>query len=146
MLRRVNGPLASRLQRRGQRRLLVLATLVNAGIVGVAMCSVGDRPALMGLAAVPYFVSMWLLNLALRGIFELSDERLDEHQIAVRNHGYKAAYGLTLVFLVVVVTASSVASLDRIGTFAVAATAFLVSALAPRMITAWILEDVDDQD
>lgn len=146
MFRQVNSGFARRLQHRAPRRCIVLATLVNAASVGVVMLSAGDNPLWMGLAAVPYFLTAFLLNLSLGGIFELSDERLDEHQVGTRNGGYKTAYALTLVFLVVVVTTSSVLDLGRIETFAVAATSFLICALAPRLITAWIAEDFNEQD
>jgi len=43
-----------------------------------------------------------------------------------------------------VVTVAAGADLGRIATFSTAAVAFLVSALAPRLITAWTLEDQDD--
>ena len=87
-----------------------------------------------------------MLNLSLRGIFELDDELLDEHQIAVRNGSYKSAYGFALVFLVVITTIAIGLSLERRIAFAVAAFAFLISALAPRLVAAWWLEDNDERE
>ena len=121
MFRQVNGPLADKLQRRGRRRAIVVATLASAILVGVAISAGGDRIVFMALASIPFWLCMLLLNLSLRGIFELSDARLDEHQIAIRNLAYKTAYGFTLVFLVIVVTVAAVIDLGRVPTFSVAA-------------------------
>ncbi|MDJ0652804.1 MAG: hypothetical protein QNJ40_01510 [Xanthomonadales bacterium] len=146
MFRQVNSAFADRLQRRNRRRPIVVATLLSAVLIGLALNAGGDRIVFVALASLPYWLCMHLLNLSLRGIFELSDERLDEHQVAVRNNAYKTAYGFALVFMVVLVTVASVLDLDRPGTFAVAAFAFLTCALAPRMIAAWSLEDNHDVD
>jgi hypothetical protein len=144
MLRQVNGSLADKLQRRGRRRLIVIASIASALLLGAAISSGADRIAFWMLACVPFWLCMLLLNLSLRGIFELDDARLDEHQLAIRNESYKIAYGFTLVFLVLVATAVAAIDLDRIATFSVAAVAFLVSALAPRLIAAWRMDDNDD--
>jgi MFS family permease len=144
MVRQVNSTFADRLQRRGRRRLIVIASVASAVLLGWAVNSGADRIAFWALASVPFWACMMLLNLSLRGIFELDDARLDEHQLALRNGAYKTAYGFTLVFLVLVATVVAAVDLDRIGTFSVAAVAFLVSALAPRLIAAWRMEDVDD--
>ena len=144
MFRQVNSAFADKLQTRSRRRAVVIATLVSALLIGLAMNSGGDRIGFMALASIPFWLCMLLLNFALRGMFELDDGRLDEHQVAVRNQAYKTAYGFTLIFLVLVITVASVADLDRIATFSVAAVAFLISALAPRLITAWRAEDGDD--
>lgn len=144
MLRQVNSSFADKLQRRSLRRLLVAATIGCALLLGMAINSGGDRIGFLVLASIPFWVSMVLLNFSLRGIFELDDERLDEHQVAVRNAAYKTAYGFTLVFLVLVVTVAAALDLDRIETFAVAAVAFMISAVAPRLITAWQAEDQYD--
>ena len=144
MFRQVNSTFADKLQPRGRRRGIVIATLVSALVIGLAIDAGSDRVAFMALAAVPFWLCALLLNLSLRGIFELGEERLDEHQVAIRNNAYKRAYGFTLVFLVIVVTVAAGADLGRSANFAVAAVAFLVSALAPRLIAAWTLEDPDD--
>ena len=144
MFRQVNSTFADKLQARSRRRVIVLATVASALLVGAALNSGGDRIGFMALASIPFWLCMFLLNLSLRGIFELRDEHLDEHQVAVRNNAYKRAYGFTLIFLVLVVTVAAGADLGRIATFSTAAVAFLVSALAPRLITAWTLEDQDD--
>ena len=146
LFRQVNSPLADALQSRARRRLMVIIAVASAAAIGAAIYTNGDRFMWMALATLPFWLSVVFLNLSLRGIFELSDDRLDEHQIAVRNHAYKTAYGFTLVFLIVVVTTATGVDLDRPAAFSVAAFAFLTSALAPRLITAWTLEDSDDVD
>lgn len=145
MFRQVNSAFADKLQRRSRRRLIVVVTILSAIGVGAAIASSGDDIVFLGLASMPFWLCMVLLNLSLRGIFELDDSRLDEHQIAVRNDAYKTAYGFTLVFLVLVITVASVIDLDRIRTIAIAATAFFICALAPRLITAWQAEDSHDE-
>ena len=144
MVRQVNSTFADKLQQRSRRRLIVIASIASALLLGAAINTGIDRIAFWALASVPFWVCMVLLNFSLRGIFELDDARLDEHQLAIRNEAYKTAYGFTLVFLVLVVTAVAAIDLDRIETFSAAAIAFLVSALAPRLIAAWRLEDTDD--
>lgn len=146
MFRQVNSAFADRLQQRSRRRLIVVATIAAAIGVGFGIASGGDDIVYVSIASVPFWLCMVLLNLSLRGIFELDDAHLDEHQIAVRNHAYKTAYGFTLVFLVLVVTIASVVELDRIRTFALAASVFLICALLPRLITAWTAENGDDEE
>ena len=146
MFRQVNSAFADKLQLRSRRRLIVIATILSSIGVGAAIRAGGDDIVFVGLASMPFWLCMVLLNFSLRGIFELDDGRLDEHQIAVRNNAYKTAYGFTLIFLILVVTVASVIDLDRINTFAVAATAFLICALAPRLITAWAAEDAHDEE
>jgi FtsH-binding integral membrane protein len=145
MFRQVNSAFADKLQRRSRRRLIVIATIVSAVGIGAAIAAGGDDIVFVALATVPFWLCMVLLNFSLRGIFELDDNRLDEHQIAVRNSAYKSAYGFTLIFLVLVITVASVVDLDRIRTFATAATAFFICALAPRLITAWTAENSHDE-
>lgn len=141
-----NGPLADRLQHRGLRRLIVALTLASALGVAIALYRAGDQILWMLAATLPFWACAFLLNLSLRGIFELGDSHLDEHQVAVRNAAYKRAYGCTLVFLVLVVTTAAAIDAGRIGTFAVAAFAFLTSALAPRLIAAWVMDASDDEE
>lgn len=141
---RANGPLADRLQRRDRRRALVLCTIASALLVGGTIYLAGDRPGWVLLAMVPYVLSAYGLTLSLRGIFELEDGRLDEHQIAVRNRAHRAAHGATLLFLILVVTVVGILDLDRRGLFSLASSAFLIGLLAPRFFAAWLLEDLDD--
>ncbi len=141
---RVNGPLADRLQRQLRRRALVLCTVAGALLVGPMMYLAGDRPGWMLLAVVPYILSAYGLTLSLRGIFELEDGRLDEHQIAVRNRAHRVAHDATLLFLILVVTTAGILDLDRRGLFSLASSAFLLGLLAPRFFAAWNLEDLDD--
>ena len=142
--RQVNSPLADTLQRRSWRRLVVLSSILGALLVAAGIYTGGDRLLWVSLWSIPFWASMYFLNLSLRGIFELSDERLDEHQIGVRNKAYKTAFGYTLVFLITIVIAADVLTLGRVGTFSIAAFAFLTCIMAPRLITAWTLEDSDD--
>ncbi|MEJ2275609.1 MAG: hypothetical protein P8Y01_13735 [Woeseiaceae bacterium] len=144
MVRQVNSTFADKLQRRSRRRMIVIASIASAFLLGAAINTGTDRIAFWALACVPFWACMRLLNFSLRGIFELDDARLDEHQLAIRNEAYKSAYGFTLVFLVLVVTIVAAVDLDRIAMFSVAAVAFFVGALAPRLIAAWRLEDNDD--
>lgn len=144
--RQVNGPLADKLQRRSRRRLIVVLTVLAAAVVGFGIYTRGDRIEWMLLATVPFWSCVVLLNLSLRGIFELRDRNLDEQQIAVRNHAYKTAYGYTLVFMVLIATTAFAIDLDRIAAFSLAAFAFLTCALAPRLYTAWVMDDDDDDD
>ncbi len=137
----VNGPFADRLQSRAARRTLVLATLLGAACVGVAFSNLEDGFWWVVAAAIVFELSILLLILSLRGIFELKDELLDEYQISVRNNAYKKSYGLVLVFLVLLATIAAGMDLPRHSLFGVAVFAFLVSALAPRLMSAWHLED-----
>jgi hypothetical protein len=79
--------------------------------------------------------------MSIRGVFELDDGLLDEYQAALRNRVYRTAYGYTLIFLVLVATTATGLSLERQSAFAVAVFAFLASALAPRMLLAWNMEN-----
>lgn len=144
VFQRVNGPLADRLQRQGRRRALVLCTIASALLVGGAIYLAGDRPGWVLLAMVPYVLSAYGMALSLRGIFDLEDGRLDEHQIAVRNRAHRVAHGATLFFLMLVVTVVGILDLDRRGLFSLASSAFLLGLLAPRFFAAWLLEDLDD--
>lgn len=137
----VNGPFADRLQNKAARRTLVLATLLGAACVGVAFSNLEGGFWWVVAAAIVFESNMLLLILSLRGIFELKDELLDEYQISVRNNAYKNSYGLVLVFLVVLATIAAGMELPRHSVFGIAVFAFLVSALAPRLISAWNLED-----
>jgi len=137
----VNGPFADRLQSRAARRTLVLATLLGAACVGVAFSNLEDGFWWVVAAAIVFESSILLLILSLRGIFELKDGLLDEYQISVRNNAYKNSYGLVLVFLVLLATIAAGMDLPRHSVFGVAVFAFLVSALAPRLMSAWNLED-----
>jgi len=141
----VNGPFADRLQSTVVRRAVVLATIPAAAGVALAFLILENGFWMLAAAAVPLGVTVVLLNLSLRGIFELADERLDEYQTSVRNSAYKTAYGLTLVFLIVFATVAAGMELQRQAAFAVAVFAFLMSALAPRMLLAWNLEDGSGQ-
>ncbi len=137
----VNGSFADRLQNKTARRALVLATLLGAAWVGVAFSNLEGGFWWVVAAAIVFESSMLLLILSLRGIFELTDDLLDEYQISVRNNAYKNSYGLVLVFLVVLATIAAGMELPRHSVFGIAVFAFLVSALAPRLISAWNLED-----
>ncbi len=146
MFGHVNGPMADRLQSRSRRRAIVLGSIAGAAATAAGIATVGDRIGWLLLAAIPFWIFAALLNLSLRGIFDLDDDLLDEHQIAVRNHSYKSAYGYALVFLVIIATTATGLALERHIAFAVAAFAFLSGALAPRLVAAWMLEDADDID
>lgn len=146
MFGQVNGALADRLQSRAIRRSMVVALLLAALLIGAGIVLMGDRFWVMLIVMLPFWAIAVLLNLSLRGIFELDDDLLDEHQIAVRNSSYKSAYGYALVFLVVVATIATGLSLERRYAFAVAAFAFLTGALAPRLVAAWSLEDSNDHE
>jgi len=137
----VNSRFADHLQIRPARRAVVLTMIATIAGVALAFLMLEKGFWMLAAAAVPLGVSMVLLNLSLRGIFELRDDMLDEYQISVRNNAYKTAYGLTLVFLVVVATVAAGMELQRQAAFAVAVFAFFMSALAPRMLLAWNLED-----
>ncbi len=137
----MNGPFADRLQNRAARRSLVLATLLGAAWVGVAFSNLEGGFWMLVAAAIVFESSILLLILSLRGIFELKDDLLDEYQISVRNNAYKKFYGLVLVFLVVLATIAAGMELPRRSVFSIAVFAFLVSALAPRLMSAWNLED-----
>ncbi len=138
---KVNGPLADRLQHRAARRSVVLATIIGAATMALAFLFFLDRYWILAAAAFPLAVAVGFLNLSIRGIFELKDEMLDEYQVSVRNKAYKTAYGWTLVFLIVLATTVAGMELQRLAAFSVAVFAFLMSALAPRMLLAWNLED-----
>jgi hypothetical protein len=146
LFNQANGVFAQSLQRRSRRRILVASLVVSVILVGAAIYTMGDRFHLVAIATVPYWLQVHLLNLSLQGLFELSDHRLDEYQVAVRNKAYELSHGMSLVFLVSVVTAAVVLQLDFVGQISTAAVAFLVSVLAPRMITAWVLADYEDAD
>ena len=138
---KVNGPLADRFQSRAMRRAVAVATIVAVGAMAVAFALHDNRFWMLAAASFPLAACMGMLNLSLRGIFELKEDRLDEYQISMRNRMYKTAYGFTLVFLVVVATTAAGLELEREVAFAVAMLAFFTSALAPRLFLAWNLDD-----
>ena len=80
MFRQVNGNFAERLQNRFWRRAIVILAILSAVLVGVLIRAAGDQIFWVIPAAFPYYLCVYLLNLSLRGIFELDDERLDEHR------------------------------------------------------------------
>lgn len=141
--RQVNGPLADRLQSRWLRRLLVAGSILGAAMAAAGFLLHDDRLWVLAACAVPFGVFVILLNMSLRGIFELGEAQLDEYQVGLRNHAYKRAYGSMLVFVVVVATSLAAVQPGRLATFAIAAFAFLVCALLPRLLVAWQLEDGD---
>lgn len=146
MFGQVNSRFADKLQYQVRRRVLVITAIATAALVGIGIALAGDRFLWMIVVTIPFWLCTAVLNLSLRGIFELDDELLDEHQVAVRNDSYKSAYGFALVFLVVITTIAIGLSLERRIAFAVAAFAFLISALAPRLVAAWWLEDNDERE
>ena len=146
MFGQVNSAFADRLQARSRRRGIVLGCIAGAAAIGAGIIAVVNHAWWVLLAAVPFWSFAVLLNMSLRGIFDLDDDLLDEHQIAVRNHSYKTAYGYALVFLVVVATIATALDLERHVALGVAAFAFLTGALAPRLVAAWTLEDSDDRE
>lgn len=62
------------------RRAVLLATIPAAAGVALAFLLLENGFWILAAAAVPLGVSMVLLNLSLRGTFELGDDRLDEYQ------------------------------------------------------------------
>lgn len=146
MQRQVNGRMADRLQKRWMRRLLVVAAILGAAGAASGLALFNGNFAVLIAAGVPFGVSAVLLNMSLRGIFELSNEQLDEFQTGLRNRAYKNAYGVGLIFLLVVATVLAGLQLDRTLNFSIAAFAFITSALLPRLIVAWQLEDSDGDE
>jgi len=146
MFGQVNSAFADRLQTRRRRRAIVLGCIAGAAAIGSGIVAVASHSWWVLLAAIPFWSFAALLNMSLRGIFDLDDDLLDEHQIAVRNQSYKTAYGYSLVFLLVVATTAAGLGLERHVALGVAAFAFLAGALAPRMVAAWTLEDADERD
>ncbi|MEJ2127432.1 MAG: hypothetical protein P8X81_01145 [Woeseiaceae bacterium] len=142
----VNSPFADRLQTRSKRRGIVLGCIGGAAAIGAGIIAVVEHAAWVLLAAIPFWGFAFLLNMSLRGIFELDDDLLDEHQIAVRNQSYKTAYGYALVFLLIVATAATAFDFERHVALGVAAFAFLTGALAPRLVAAWTLEEPDGRE
>ena len=147
LARRVNGPLADRLQTRVRRRALAIATVASVAIAAWGIAVFDGRIWFLLLAALPLDVTAFLLIMSVRGVFELDDAQLDEYQIAERNRAYRTAYGTTLVFLVLVTLVAVTAQFDRSTTFAIAVFAFLVSALEPRLVLAWNMrDDIDERE
>lgn len=144
--RRVNSSFADRLQAQSIRRVLALGTVLSAGLVAWALTAFDGNVALLASLSVPFGICAVLLTMSLRGIFELSDDQLDEYQIAERNRAYKLAYGVTVIFIVVLATTATGLDLPREQNFAIAAFAFLISVFEPRLIMAWYLEDPDGNE
>ena len=144
--RRANSRLADRLQRQSVRRVLAVGTILSALLIAWSFTIFQGRIWILLLASIPFDIFAILLTMSLRGIFELSDDQLDEYQIAERNRAYKMAYGVTLIFIVVLATAATALDLTRTQTFAVAVFAFLVSAFEPRLMMAWFMEDQDGDE
>ena len=145
MFGQVNGPFADKLQGRAQRRSLVIATAVSMAGLAALTPQVVDHYWLLAVVGTVFWTLAALLNLSLRGLFELKDELLDECQIAERNRAYKSAYGFALVFLLVVATTAAGAAVERMTAFGIAAFAFYFCAMAPRMLLAWNLGDENGQ-
>ena len=141
LLRLVNGHIAGKLQQQSIRRLLVLSILACLPLLAYTPAWRADRYWMLIAIDIPVIALVVALNMAIRGVFELNDELLDEYQTALRNRVYRTAYGYTLVFLVLIATTATGLSLERQSAFAVAVFAFLASALAPRMILAWNMEN-----
>ncbi len=70
----VNGQFADRLQHTVVRRVAVLATIPAAAGVALAFLMLESGFWMLADAAVPLGVTVVLLNLSLRGIFELGDD------------------------------------------------------------------------
>lgn len=141
-----NSAFADSLQFRSIRRVIAVTSILAAALIGIGIAGFGDQFGWVLLVTAPFWVLAALLNLSLRGVFDLQDELLDEHQITVRNASYKTAYGYALVFLIIVATVAFGMELEQRFAFAVAAFAFLTGALAPRIVAAWTLEDSDDSE
>ena len=143
MFRQVNGPWADMLQGRTHRRVLVVATIAAIASMATAMPYVADRFWVLVATGLAFGAFAILLNLSLRGVFELKDELLDECQIAMRNRAYKAAYGFTIVFTVIAATTGAGLALQRQPAFSLAAFTFFVCVMAPRLYVAWVKDDDD---
>lgn len=141
--KRVNSRFADKLQSQSIRRFLALGTVLSALLIAYAFTIFDDNILLLLVLSIPFDVFAILLTMSLRGIFELADDQLDEYQIAERNRAYKMAYGVTVIFVVVLATTVTALDLPREQNFAIAAFAFLVSAFEPRLVMAWYLEDPD---
>jgi hypothetical protein len=139
--KQMNGPAAAKLQQQTTRRLLVICVLASLVLIAFSANIAGEDVWLMSFVSIPTVIVAVLMNMSIRGIFELDDERLDEYQIGVRNDAYKTAYGFTLVFLLIVATALGGLQPERLQVFSVATAAFFTCALAPRMRVAWNMVD-----
>ena len=146
MYRHVNGRLAARLQRKSIRRVISACLLASLFLAALGAQIAGSDVRALVLLEIPMLLFASLLVMSIRGVFELDDSQLDEYQLGLRNDAYKSAYGLTLVFLLVIATIAAGLSLDRMQSFSLAAAAFFTCALAPRVLLAWRMEDDNGEE
>ncbi|MEM7765452.1 MAG: hypothetical protein AAF290_15415 [Pseudomonadota bacterium] len=121
-----------------QALVVYLLTLIPKDIVW---------PTLAAGVVMVYLLGM--LNMATRGIFELSDEHLDEFQVALRDGAYRRSYYFALIWLLLV--APLVGFLEGQDDLKILILAFILLGFfwamsAPRVWVAWTTPADDLED
>lgn len=149
---------------RGARRLISAAVALSLVLLWADVAfSWADAPnestdlsdfALMALSMVIYFPAVTLLNIATRGVVEMSERNLDERQIGERLRTVAIAHQVTTGILAVLYVTALVAGSSRGPDYSMPADAIVSMALAlllthfvlPLIVSAWRLPDPPDDD
>lgn len=143
-------PIIERFQTPAKRRSIALSVvLINLVTVGCVLLISGDILWPLVPVAVASVLLMGLLNMATRGIFELSDEYLDEYQVSVRDSAFRRSYYFTLIWLLLVAPLFGFLEGNQHSKLFVLAfilLGFMWGVTLPRVIVAWTQAPELDED
>ncbi len=134
-------PVVDRFQTPLRRRAVAVTVLIWQMLLAGSMLLIPHDhvlPALIGGVVMVYLLGM--LNMSTRGIFELTDEHLDELQISMRDAAYRKSYFLALFWLLMVAPVTALTEGDQFAvlyTWSFIFLGFLWSLSAPRVVVAW---------
>ena len=134
-------PVVEKYQTPSIRRSLVVALIIVQFLAAGCFILIPQDviwPLFPAFIAMVYLQGM--LNMSTRGMFELSDDHLDEFLVAERDAAYRKAYFFGLLWLLLVPLVDGLTDhleLRRIYTLAFIMLGFLWGLSLPRVIAAW---------
>ncbi len=149
---------------RGRRRLIASAVILSLALLWLDVAvSWSGAPSdgadlsdftLLALSMVIYFPAVSLLNVATRGVVELSERDLDERQIGERLRAVAIAHRVTMGILVAVFVTAIALGMTQGRDYSMPGDAFFALALAlglthfvlPLVISGWRLPDPPGDD
>ena len=123
-----------------RRAIVVLLLLVQLGAAGCFVLIPHDVLWPLLPAFLAMVVLQGMLNMSTRGMFELSDEHLDEYLVTERDAAYRKAYFFALLWLLLVPLVDGLTDdlrFGRVYTLAFVMLGFLWGLSLPRAIAAW---------
>lgn len=143
-------PTVDKFQTRNRRRALSVGLVLWLMVTAFCMTLIGqDLVWPVFVCAVIMVYLMGMHNMSTRGVFELSDEHLDEFQIQSRNQAYKVSFGYSLIWLLLLSVAVLGLEPSRDTRFLLVGLfffAFTSGLSAPRLVYAWTAPDESEED